>query len=202
MACSRLLSTVASSVGSGKIDVRDVGHITIKCTGVAGRAFSEFQVVGRNPVIWVVRRTNSLDKKNTFLRNVERGRRFEVAERASWAHEGGKLGFEAPSDWKGKAGRIDIQIDESDGSISIIELKATDWDLIKRYRIRATALRHARQVWRYVNDAVIAKGKEVCPGVVYERQPSDDNVRLEVEEALHERCLQVVWRNKPDDGAV
>ena len=51
MACSRLLSTVASSVGSGKIDVRDDRHLTIKCTGVAGRAFSEFQVVGRNPVI-------------------------------------------------------------------------------------------------------------------------------------------------------
>ena len=24
------------------------------CTGVAGRAFPEFQVAGRNPVIWVV----------------------------------------------------------------------------------------------------------------------------------------------------
>ena len=56
MACSRLLSTVASSVGSGKIDVRDTSHITIKCTGVAGRAFSEFHVAGRNPVIWVVSR--------------------------------------------------------------------------------------------------------------------------------------------------
>ena len=30
--------------------------LTIKCTGVAGRAFSEFQVAGRNPVIWVVMR--------------------------------------------------------------------------------------------------------------------------------------------------
>ena len=31
-------------------------QITIKCTGVAGRAFSEFEVAGRNPVIWVVMR--------------------------------------------------------------------------------------------------------------------------------------------------
>ena len=32
----------------------EIDAITIKCTGVAGRAFTEFQVVGRNPVIWVV----------------------------------------------------------------------------------------------------------------------------------------------------
>ena len=55
MACSRLLFTVASSVGSGKIDVRDTGHMTIKRTGGAGQVFSEFHVVVGNPLIWVVR---------------------------------------------------------------------------------------------------------------------------------------------------
>lgn len=51
MANSRLLSTVASSAGSGRIDVRDDRHITIKRAGVSGRAQFEFQVVGSGLVI-------------------------------------------------------------------------------------------------------------------------------------------------------
>ena len=145
---------------------------------------------------------NIMDKKAKFRVDVARGRKFEVCERAEWAHEAEKLDFEASTEWKDKSGRIDIKINEEDGSISIVELKATDWDRIKRSRIRTTALRHARQVWRYVNDAVLTESREVCAGVVYEREPSDEIVREEVEAALNERLLQVVWRTPSRSGDI
>lgn len=133
--------------------------------------------------------------KGVFDTNTRRDRRFEKIERAGWEHERSKLKTEAPTAWGTKRGRIDIRINEDDGSVSIIELKATNWDHIKPSRIRVTALRHACQVWRYINDFVENQKCQVCPGIIYEMEPTDPEVRRVVESALHERCLQVVWRN-------
>jgi hypothetical protein len=106
-----------------------------------------------------------------FSENVQRGRRFEREKRAQWGHiPGQRVHIEARTEWKGKRGRIDIRIDEDDGSVSIIELKATDWDSVKPHRLRATAHRHARQVWRYINDH-FASATDVNPGIVYAQQP-------------------------------
>jgi hypothetical protein len=130
-----------------------------------------------------------------FLERVQRGRRFEAEEHTGWAHiPKGQIQFEAKTRWQSKCGRIDILISEADGSASIIENKATDWDSLKPHRIMPTVKRHARQVWRYVNDFVEGQAKQVCPGIVYEREPKSRTLRAFIENELNEYAIQVVWR--------
>ncbi len=127
--------------------------------------------------------------------NIRRGRKFEKKERADWGHIAPEhRKFEAATKWESKRGRIDIKIDEGETFIAIIELKATDWNRIRRKNIRATAQRHARQVWRYIDDYVENHGKEVCPSLVYERAPRSSELQAEIEGILNDRLIQVVWR--------
>lgn len=135
------------------------------------------------------------DRVTKFKEALLGGRRFEAEERNGWGHiPRGHIAFEARTVWESKAGRVDIKIDEKDGSVAIVEIKATDWDAVKPHRIRPTAQRHARQVWRYVNDHLEVQSKEVCPGVVYEYEPTNPEVQAQVEQVLNERFIQVVWR--------
>lgn len=87
-----------------------------------------------------------------FIYRVKRGRKFEEWERSRW---NGRINsaaeFEAPTQWKGKRGRVDIRLKlEEDGHTVIVEIKATDWERLKAHRVRPTALRHAHQIWRYI----------------------------------------------------
>lgn len=135
--------------------------------------------------------------KSKFLENVRRGRKFEAEERAGWNHiEKEHVKFEAPTSCGSKRGRVDIKIDEGETYIAIIEIKGTDWAHLKPQRVRFTAQRHARQIWRYVDDYLDNHGKEVCPALVYEYEPEDPTVRAEVEQILNDRCIQVVWRKE------
>lgn len=134
-------------------------------------------------------------RKSNFLQNIRRGRSFEAEERAGWDHIAGKhIKFESATAWDSKPGRVDIKIDEGESYIAIIEIKATNWDNLKRQRIRCTAQRHVRQVWRYIDDHIESHGKEVCPALVYEFEPRDRRVKAEVEQILNDRFIQVVWR--------
>ncbi len=137
------------------------------------------------------------EKHRRFVKDIQRGRRFEAEERAGWAHiPEEQIQFEANTQWKSKRGRIDIQIDDADGFVTIVEIKATDWDSLKPHRIRPTVLRHARQVWRYVNDFVDAQNTEVCPSIVYEYEPRSREFREAIEQELNVRGIQVVWRKE------
>lgn len=132
-----------------------------------------------------------------FQKAVCRGRRFERRERHGWVGcESGTPEFETPTKFQSRRGRIDIRINETSEYVSIVELKATNWNRISAYAVRSTALRHARQVWRYAS-AELAKGLDVCAGVIYERTPRCVSVRTTVERALNERFIQVVWRSGP-----
>ncbi len=135
------------------------------------------------------------DAKSKFLEDVRRGRNFEAEERAGWSHIARQhIAFESATAWGLKRGRVDIKIDEDAGYIAVVETKATDWDNLKPHRIRPTAQRHARQVWRYIDDHVENRGKEVCPALVYEYEPKELPIRAEVEQILNNSLIQVVWR--------
>jgi hypothetical protein len=135
------------------------------------------------------------DASSKFLRDVHRGREFEAEERAGWGHiDEGNIKFESPTIRGAKRGRIDIKIDENLPYIAIIETKATDWDNLKSHRIKATAQRHSRQIWRYIDDYLDNRGKEVCPALVYEFEPKDSRIKEEVEKILNDALIQVVWR--------
>ena len=89
-----------------------------------------------------------------FCERVKRGRKFEEWERSHWNSElNSAAEFEAPTKWEGKRGRIDIKLKlEEDGNVVIVEIKATNWDKIKESELRSTALRHSRQIWRYIEE--------------------------------------------------
>jgi hypothetical protein len=137
----------------------------------------------------------SSNRRRRFTQAVSRGRRFEAEERAGWSHiPRDQIGFEASTHWEGRRGRIDILIRDEDGSVAIAEVKATDWDRIRPHRIRPTALRHARQIWRYIEDHNTTQNRSVSPALVYEYPPRRQGVRAQVEQLLNDRFIQVVWR--------
>jgi hypothetical protein len=131
-----------------------------------------------------------------FIKRVSRGRKFEQWERSHWT---GKINssaeFEAPTEWKGKRGRLDIRLNlEEDGHVVIVEIKATQWDKLKEQRVRPTALRHVHQIWRYI-DAHLSP-LDVTPAIVYPSPPTKPGLKEQVEEILNERGIQVVWREE------
>jgi hypothetical protein len=134
---------------------------------------------------------------SVFQENMRRGRHFEAAERKGWRHFAKEhRHYEAVTAWASRRGRIDIKIDEHDGVVAIVEIKATDWDALKRASIGRTAQRHVRQVWRYINDHVENQAKEVCAGVVYKHEPKNRETRFRVEQILNDRFIQVAWRKE------
>jgi hypothetical protein len=129
-----------------------------------------------------------------FGKRVKLGRRFEVWERSRWNGPGHEaVQTEASTAWKGRRGRIDLRlVDEEDGHSVVVETKATAWDKMAAHRVRPNALRHARQLWRYI-DAEL-EGGPVLPAVVYPAEPNTPGRKKEIEAILHERYIQVVWR--------
>ena len=129
-----------------------------------------------------------------FRKRVKRGRRFEGWERSKWNGPGHEaVETEAPTAWKGRRGRIDLRlVDEEDGHSVVVETKATDWDRMSAHRVRPNALRHARQLWRYI-DAEL-ESRQVLPALVYPTEPNTPGRKEEIEAILHERSIQVVWR--------
>ena len=134
--------------------------------------------------------------QQNFLKRVGRGRKFEEWERSHW--KGGindDAEFEASTQWNGKRGRVDIRLrmDEA-GQIVIVEIKATDWDRMKANRMRPNALRHANQIWRYIEAHL--KPSDVIPAIVYSSPPKTPGRKEQVESLLNERGIQVVWREE------
>lgn len=137
---------------------------------------------------------NNIHKE--FLKRIRKGRKFEKWERSYWNSKlNSAAEFEASTDWQGKHGRVDIRLGlDKDGQVVIVEIKATDWDKIKEDRVRQNAMRHAHQIWRYI-DAHL-NPSDVVPAIVYPAPPKTPARKEQVEEILNERGIQVVWREE------
>lgn len=106
-------------------------------------------------------------------------------------------------DRKGKRGRIDVFLDFSDDGdyVTVIELKATDWDKIKSHRIVPNLRRHIKQVLRYT-DTYLEDGLKplsVCAGLIYAKSPSDIELKRKITEYLNEEGIQCVWHDESAD---
>ena len=128
-----------------------------------------------------------------------RGNQFEKLEKSEWEQGNFKksepeFGLCVGPD-KTKRGRIDVLIKEHDGSVSIIEIKSTDWSGMAPHRVRPNALRHIRQVMKYVYP-FWEKGVDVVPGLIYPKAPRSPERRDQVETILEEHLIQVVWANE------
>lgn len=76
--------------------------------------------------------------------------------------------------------------------IILVEIKATDWDAMRPERVRPNALRHIRQIWRYI-EADLGPA-DVVPALVYPAAPRDPDRRREIEALMDQHLIQVVWR--------
>ncbi len=153
---------------------------------------------------------NQTEKYKEYIQNIRRGRKFEAWERSHWLEgidDGAK--FEKQTQWNGKKGRIDIELELSDiGQFVLIELKATDWNKIKSSRIRLTVLRHAKQLERYINATeewfhkefpnadIFVTSEGIVPAIEYTTPPSEIESKELIENLLNDRGMQVVWREE------
>jgi hypothetical protein len=96
-----------------------------------------------------------------------------------------------------RRGRLDVFIDQIDDFVTVVEIKATDWDRVLCRNRRKLLASHRRQVLRYVDKYLDDDHISVCAGIVYPKAPSSDAVRIEVESYLNEHALQVVWYADP-----
>lgn len=136
------------------------------------------------------------DPNEEFPYRIDRGRRFENWERAFWKDGINALAeFETPTQWKGKRGRMDIRlVDAQEAYTVVVEIKSTNWDVMKPYRVRPNTLRHARQIWRYIEAEL--KSQPVLPAIVYSRPPKSLERKALVEALLNDCLIQVVWREE------
>lgn len=135
---------------------------------------------------------NEADKK--FFHRIQRGRVFENDERSQWKKDVASAQFEVSTQWQGKRGREDIRlIDEENGFTVVVEIKASNWDAMKPHRIRPNALRHANQLWRYIEAEL--HPQDVIPAVVYPAVPLTPGRKEEIEAIFDAHLIQVVWRN-------
>lgn len=131
---------------------------------------------------------------------LRRGRRFHRSVQADWLEKAQgdvdvEKGITKPG---GRRGRIDVFVDAGDALVAVAEIKASGWNRMTAGAVRRNVLRHARQVWDYI-ESQLAEGKEVSPGVVFSKRPTSTR-RLELIEALfEERGIAVVWQDESRD---
>jgi hypothetical protein len=92
-----------------------------------------------------------------------------------------------------RRGRLDIFVDEVGDFVSVVEIKATNWDQVRPQNRRKVMGSHRRQVWRYIEKFVDADSISVCPGIIYPTAPLTPGLRSEIEKYLNHHGLQVVW---------
>jgi len=93
-------------------------------------------------------------------------------------------------------GRIDILVEELGDFVSVVEIKASDWDKMTKVNVVRNARRQIRQIWSYVEAELELYDKAVCPGVIFPKQPRDPE-RLRLIEALfNAEGIQVVWHDE------
>ncbi len=138
----------------------------------------------------------SKDSISHFVEQIARGREFEYWERSQWKGERNeRIGKEVGIEWRGKHGRIDLRlVDTVEGYTVVVETKATDWDAMRPYRVRSNVLRHARQIWRYIEATL--KDQPVLPAVIYPKSPAEPGRKEEIEGILNDQWIQVVWRDE------
>lgn len=140
-----------------------------------------------------------VDRQTAQLR---RGREFERQVQSDWARtaEGNPqtevtipLLSGLTRTGRRRHGRMDVFVSEAGDMVTIVEIKATDWDRILPRHIQNNLSSHRRQVWRYIEKHLDADRVDVCAGIIYPRAPKTPGLKERVEEYLNGYGLQVVW---------
>jgi hypothetical protein len=90
-------------------------------------------------------------------------------------------------------GRLDIFIDLLGDFVTVVEIKATGWDVVLDRNRRKLLAAHCRQIFRYVDKYLDHDNVSVCAGVIYPMCPSTPGLKDFVETYMNDNALQVVW---------
>ena len=105
------------------------------------------------------------------------------------------VSFGAVKSIRQKSGRMDIFVFETgDDYVTIIELKATNWDKIKEKNIKRNLYHHSKQLYRYIDKFMEVDGKDVCLAVIYPEPPKIPGLREFIEKcAMDNYSYPVYW---------
>ncbi|MCG8524761.1 MAG: PD-(D/E)XK nuclease family protein [Opitutales bacterium] len=127
----------------------------------------------------------------TIQEKARRGKQFEVELKSEWEKkQPGLVETQKSTQWNGKNGRIDIFVDDGDLML-VVEAKSTNWEKVRRKRIKEYARRHLRQLFRYADGVMHESRKkgdclDVCVGISYPLEPSDPFIREELRRVFDE----------------
>lgn len=98
----------------------------------------------------------------------------------------------------GRRGFVDVLVreDEDDDTVSIVEVKGTNWDAIKPENVRRNVRRQIRQIWSYVEVFAEREKKSVYPGVIFPDLPKEEACWRLIEKMFNDEGIQVVWHSE------
>jgi len=76
--------------------------------------------------------------------------------------------------------------EDSDDFVTILEIKATDWDNIKPSNIKRNLYRHSKQLFNYIDKYMEVDNKDVCHGIIYPNPPHSKGLRNYIDESATE----------------
>ena len=88
---------------------------------------------------------------------------------------------------------MDIHVDELGDMVTVVEIKATDWDRILPRNRQKNLASNRRQVWKYIQKYVDGERMDVCAGIIYPTAPRTAGLKERIEDYLNDYGLQVVW---------
>jgi len=90
-------------------------------------------------------------------------------------------------------GRADILITELGDFVTILEIKATNWDKIKPTNIKKNLWRHQAQLYSYADRYLDIDNTSVCAGIIYPTRPRDDDLCKLIESYLESYGTPAYW---------
>ncbi len=133
---------------------------------------------------------------------LRRGKLFEKAVQKDWEETAGGQPWTEHTipllkgvtrTGRRRHGRMDIFVDELGDMVTVVEIKATDWDRVLPRNRQKNLASHRRQVWKYIEKYVDGEGMDVCAGIIYPTAPKTTGLKEQIEDYLNEYGLQVVW---------
>jgi len=101
-----------------------------------------------------------------------------------------------------RKGRVDIFVDDDapEGTAAIVEIKASDWDIMTEMAVRRNIRRHIKQIWDYIESQIVdgdyvptGVKKSISPGIIFPKCPKNENRLKLIEESFWEEGITVVW---------
>jgi len=133
------------------------------------------------------------DSGNVEPKHLRRGKAFHKKIQEEWMSgaEGEVTPEKGTVKPSGRRGRMDIFVRE-DGMVVVVEIKASDWDVMTAAAVRRNVRRQVRQIWDYIQSQ-LNDGNDVCPGVVFPKMPKDPERMTLIEQLFEEEGIPVVW---------